>query len=248
MARLLGQRTAEMHHALASVDNHAFVPEQFTPFYQRAVYQSMRNLTSEAFSLLRNRARYSESLPPVAAGLLTREEEVLGRLRAIVGKVLSGQRQRIHGDYHLGQVLYTGNDFSIIDYEGEPSRPLSERKIKRSPLRDVAGMLRSFDYAVQTALRDQLKRGMDQANEARAQAFGRYWYAWISAAYLSSYVSLATANGIIAKDSNELALMLDVWMIEKAVYELAYELNNRPDWLEVPALGLESLLEGRTEP
>ena len=167
---------------------------------------------------------------------------MLGRLRAIVGKVLGGQRQRIHGDYHLGQVLYTGNDFSIIDYEGEPSRPLSERKIKRSPLRDVAGMLRSFDYAVQTALRDQLKRGMDQANEARAQAFGRYWYAWVSAAYLSSYVSLATANGTIAKDSNEVAMMLDVWMIGKAVYELGYELNNRPDWLEVPALGLEALL------
>jgi maltose alpha-D-glucosyltransferase/alpha-amylase len=125
---------------------------------------------------------------------------------------------------------------------------MSERKIKRSPLRDVAGMLRSFDYAVQTALRDQLKRGLDQANEARAQAFGRYWYAWVSAAFLGSYTSIAMKNEIIASDTNEVAIMLDVWMIEKAVYELAYELNNRPDWLEVPALGLQALLEARTAP
>jgi maltose alpha-D-glucosyltransferase/alpha-amylase len=246
MARLLGTRTAEMHSALASIEDQAFVPEQYTPFYQRALYQSMRNLTSEAFSLLRNRARMSE-LPPAAHDLLSREEEVLGRLRSIVGRVLQGHRQRIHGDYHLGQVLYTGNDFSIIDYEGEPARPLGERKIKRSALRDVAGMLRSFDYAVQTALRDQLARGMEQANEARAQAFGRYWQAWVSAAYLSAYLETATRNKTVATDSNEVAILLDVWMIEKAVYELGYELNNRPDWLEVPALGLQALLESQAE-
>jgi maltose alpha-D-glucosyltransferase/alpha-amylase len=242
MARLLGRRTAEMHQALASIEDPAFVPEPYTPFYQRGIYQSMRNLTSEAFSLLRNRARMAD-LPAAAQDLLSCEDEVLGRLRAIVGKVLSGPRQRIHGDYHLGQVLYTGNDFSIIDYEGEPARPLNERKIKRSPLRDVAGMLRSFDYAVQTALRDQMARGIEQANEARAQAFGRYWLAWTSSAFLSAYIEVATRNGTISSDASEVAMMLDVWMLEKAVYELAYELNNRPDWLEVPALGMKALLE-----
>jgi predicted trehalose synthase len=101
---------------------------------------------------------------------------------------------------------------------------------------------------VQTALRDQLARGMDPANEARAQSFGRYWLAWVSASYLSAYIENATRDGTIASDAAEVALLLDVWMLEKGVYELAYELNNRPDWLDVPAQGVQALLEAQTEP
>src|SRR6185369_1955857 len=143
-AELLGRRTAEMHIALASRDDiPAFAPEPFTPHYQRSIYQSMRTQAVQTLQLLRRRAKDN----PEAQMVIAREAELQKRFRAVLDGRISGQRIRTHGDYHLGQVLYTGNDFVIIDFEGEPLRPLSERRIKRSALRDVAGMLRSFHYA-----------------------------------------------------------------------------------------------------
>ena len=145
-------------------------------------------------------------------------------------------------------MLYTGNDFLIIDFEGEPARPLGERRIKRTPMRDVAGMLRSFDYAAYTAVRQEHERGLEQSAETRALAWGRFWYAWTSAAYLGSYMRTAREAGFLpAGHNDEIELLLDVHMLEKAVYELGYELNNRPDWLGVPSAGLLALLDGSVD-
>ena len=150
---------------------------------------------------------------------------------------------RIHGDYHLGQVLFTGSDFVIIDFEGEPARPLAERRKKRSPLQDVAGMLRSFHYAAYAPLLhdngEKLPQEELQALESRAQ----YWQKWVSATFLKTYLEVSGNSNLIPKDREELALLLDLYLLDKAIYELGYELNNRPSWVRIPLDGILQLLQ-----
>jgi maltose alpha-D-glucosyltransferase / alpha-amylase len=243
-ARLLGQRTAEMHAALASGDEGTeFVQEPFTPFYQRSLYQSMRNLATNSFALLAQKVKADESISPEAIGVIRLEDTILARFRGIVNRPLTSTRVRNHGDFHLGQVLSTGNDFIITDFEGEPARSLNERRLKRSPLRDVAGMLRSFSYAVHTAIRERQQRGLPEESGQRAHNWGRFWQVWVSSIYLGSYLEEARRAGFLTASPEEVELLLDLFMLEKAVYEVAYELNNRPDWLTVPLQGILELLQ-----
>jgi maltose alpha-D-glucosyltransferase / alpha-amylase len=239
-AELLGRRTAEMHLALASRDNvPAFVPEPFTPHYQRSVYQSMRTQAVQTMQLLRRRAKDN----PEAQMLLAREAELQKRFRAVLDGRISGQRIRTHGDYHLGQVLYTGNDFVIIDFEGEPLRPLSERRIKRSALRDVAGMLRSFHYAPYAVLFGQAPgvviRAEDQSTLDTAATF---WHHAVSAAFLRAYFTASAAAPHLPATREELRVLLDAYRLEKALYEIVYELSNRPEWVRIPLRGVLELL------
>ena len=248
MARLLGLRTAEMHLALArETENEAFAPEPFTSLYQRALYQSMRNLGARTFRLLRENL---ETLPEpertVARRLVQREDAVLEVFSAVRGRRIDAVRTRTHGDYHLGQVLYTGNDFVIIDFEGEPSRSVAERRIKRSPLRDVAGMLRSFDYAVQAVRRGATGVGVVRAeDQERLEPWARFWRHWVGAAFLRPYLGLAKGAPFLPDDPVDLERLLNALLMEKAVYELAYELDNRPDWIGTPLEGVLDLLEPR---
>jgi maltose alpha-D-glucosyltransferase / alpha-amylase len=253
-ARVLGRRTAEMHLALASdTANKDFAPEPFTPFYQRSLYQSMRNLVTKSLELLRKKA---STLPPreqaQAHQVCAAQPEILKRLRAIYETKIEGVRIRCHGDYHLGQVLYTGKDFVIFDFEGEPARPIGERRIKRSPMRDVAAMIRSFHYAAYAALFRQLELGaMHQENLIQLEPWVLSWYMWISAAFLHSYranVTTSLADGeaaleLLPRSKEPLAVLLYSQLLEKAVYELSYELNNRPAWIRIPLEGVEQLLE-----
>jgi maltose alpha-D-glucosyltransferase/alpha-amylase len=242
--RLLGQRTAQLHWALATAgDRAAFQPEPFTPYYQRALYQSMRNLTTNSFTLLAGVAKNNGDAPPEVATVLGLENEVLERFRNLTSRPLTSMRTRVHGDLHLGQVLYTGNDFLITDFEGEPSRPVSERRIKRSPLRDVAGMLRSFNYAVHSALLEERQSGLSEEREVVARSWGRFWQCWVSSIFLGSYLQEAGKEGFLSADKRELELLLDIYTLEKAVYELAYEINNRPSWLIVPLQGILEILQ-----
>jgi maltose alpha-D-glucosyltransferase/alpha-amylase len=252
-ARLLGERTAEMHLALASLrDDPAFAPEPFTPFYQRSLYQSMRNLTEQAFQILRRRAKeLPDELRPAGERLLGAHPDVLRRFRILADRKVTALRTRIHGDYHLGQVLRTGRDFVIIDFEGEPAMPLSTRRIKRSPLRDVAGMIRSFDYAAHHGLNSVAARGgaVSRDDESRLRSYAQLWYRWVSSAFLRAYLRVAQPGGFLPADQAELRVMLTAYLLEKAVYELGYELNNRPDWVRLPLHGILSLLEeGAGEP
>jgi maltose alpha-D-glucosyltransferase/alpha-amylase len=245
-ARLLGQRTAEMHLALTSnVDDEAFAPEPFTPFYQRGLYQSMRNLTEEAFDLLKRRHR---QLPEDARALAERvaalKPDVLKRFRAILSRKIGVKRSRHHGDFHLGQVLWTGRDFVIIDFEGEPARSLPARRLKRSALRDVAGMIRSFHYAAFQGLEKQASRGVVSAQDrAMLESWAEYWYAWASAAFLRSYLRTAEGGVFVPKGKQALRELLTVYLLEKAVYELGYELNHRPDWVKLPLAGILNLMQ-----
>ncbi len=243
MIYLLGQRTAEMHRALASqVQDPAMRPDEFSTLYQRSVYQSMRSLTRRVFIQLgQNRNRLDESLRPRVEQMLAAEQKILARMAKIMGPKLSAQKTRLHGDYHLGQVLFTGKDFVIIDFEGEPARTLSERRLKRSPLRDVAGMLRSFHYAARMALHRH--QGEHPGDAPLLESWLEFWQTYVGGAFLQCYREVLGASAIIPQEAAGLATMLRAFLLEKAVYELGYELNNRPDWLIIPLIGIERLLE-----
>jgi maltose alpha-D-glucosyltransferase/alpha-amylase len=247
LASLLGIRTAELHLALA---NHggdtAFEPEPFTPFARRSLYQSLRNLVARVFSLL------SDALPNLpepsrldAEQVLPRQSDIMAKFAELLrGRKIESSRIRIHGDYHLGQVLYVNNDFVIIDFEGEPARALGERKIKRSPLVDIAGMLRSFDYAVESVLAGKVEGSrLRREDIAQLRPWGTKWVELVSRLFLDSYLATATAGGLIPSNRDEIDLLLDTHVLEKAIYEIAYELNNRPDWVTIPLRGVTRVLK-----
>jgi maltose alpha-D-glucosyltransferase/alpha-amylase len=245
-AQLLGQRTAELHVALASnATEPAFAPEPLTLAYQRPLHQSMRNLTGRVVQLLRRRLKtLPEQSQSDAAQVLALEPEILSRFHSLIEHKFNATRTRIHGDYHLGQVLYTGKDFMIIDFEGEPARTLTERRQKKSPLQDVAGMLRSFHYAAYAAYFEQLARGLVTAHLAAGlEVWARYWQLWVSAAFLKGYLRVAQNASFLPETPEGLRILLDVHLLEKAVYELGYELNNRPDWVKIPLQGILQTLQ-----
>ncbi len=246
LARQLGFRTGELHAALASeTRDPAFAPEPFTEHYQRSVYQSIHTLSRHNMRLL---ARVADSLPPGAAHdakvVLAGHDTVDTRLRALLSHRFGGQRIRVHGDFHAGQVLHTGRDLVIIDFEGEPARPLSERRLKRSALRDVAGMIRSFHYAAYgSLLHPGLGPNVREEDAPALEPWVRAWYRWASAAYLGGYREATAGAAFLPSDAGEWATVLDAMLFHKAFYELGYELNNRPDWVAIPLRGIAQLLE-----
>ncbi|MBE2284601.1 MAG: maltose alpha-D-glucosyltransferase [Prosthecobacter sp.] len=243
-ARLLGERTAQMHLALAADhEDPRFAPEAFTGHYQRSLYQSMRAATRRMHQLLERRLpQLPETCLEETSALLGYEESILARLAHILDHKVVATRIRHHGDYHLGQVLNTGRDFNVIDFEGEPARPLSERCMKRSPLRDVAGMLRSFHYAAHTA-RSRLS-AVRAEDVAHLETWAEIWVDQISRQFIDSYLRAAGTASFIPRDEGTLNMLLEVFMLEKAVYEVVYEINNRPDWLFIPIRGIRRILEG----
>jgi maltose alpha-D-glucosyltransferase/alpha-amylase len=244
-AELLGKRTGELHVALASAaDDPAFSPEPFTPFYQRSIFEGMRTLTAQVTPLLEKRRG---NLPPHASALagmvLSRSDDIIKRFRSVMDRPITGARVRVHGDYHLGQILFTGKDFVIVDFEGEPARPIGERRLKRSPMRDIAGMLRSLHYAAYVALHNLVAVGMIRQDQLDVmETWSRYWYVWSSASFLRGYLREATVPGVLPETSHQSAVLLDAYLMEKAVYEVGYELNNRPEWVHIPLAGILDLL------
>jgi maltose alpha-D-glucosyltransferase / alpha-amylase len=244
-AQQLGRRTAELHLALSSdTATPAFAPEPFTR-------DDMARLVAAATGEVR-RARESldsrvDALAPDAAAsaraLLARAEQTLHQIHeghvTRAGGVI-GSRSRIHGDYHLGQVLWAEGDFYLLDFEGEPARPLEQRRQKESPLKDVAGMLRSFSYAAYAALFAHTTGGA--AEFERLEPWARVWQHWTSAAFLTGYFAAAGGASFVPADPVQRAALLDLFLLDKALYELNYELNSRPDWIRIPLRGLMELL------
>jgi len=246
-AGLLGQRTAELHLALSTgYEDPDFATEPFSKLYQRSLYQSMRSLAGRVFRRLRrNLGSVPDALQPEAQRALGREKEAVDYFRSISKEKIAAKRLRCHGDYHLGQVLYTGKDFVIMDFEGEPDRPISERRIKRSPLRDVAGMLRSFNYAAFSTVFSMEERGLIGPDEAldSTESWAYYWYEWVAAAFLRHYLERASEGDFLPRSRDELRTLLNILLLEKALYEMGYELNNRPNWLKIPLRGFHQLLD-----
>ena len=168
---------------------------------------------------------------------------MLFRSRAFFELETCALRIRCHGDYHLGQVLWTGRDFLITDFEGEPARPLSERRMKHTPIMDVASMLRSFSYAPYVALLRQQPDLLVVDAGARLEAWIRFWHGWVSVVFLNAYLGIAERASFWPRSQAEFRVLLDVHLLEKAVYEIGYELNNRPDWVRIPVLGVLEILE-----
>jgi trehalose synthase-fused probable maltokinase len=223
-AALLGRRTAELHQALAGdSEDEAFAPESFTPFAQRALYQALRNLAGRTlYALRRQLATLPEQARADAEALLAGEAAILERFAAVLRRPIRGRRIRTHGDYHLEQVLHTADDLVIIDFEGEPSRPAAYRRLRHSPLQDVVAMVRSFLDAAITAA--------EKASPARpaAEQVAHAWAQCASAAFLRAYQETAAHDGLIPEGRDELELLLDVFLLERALYEVHYDLNNRP--------------------
>jgi maltose alpha-D-glucosyltransferase / alpha-amylase len=239
---LLGRRTAEFHLALMKgTDRPDFRPEPFGYLYQMALAQSMISYTRRTLRLASKAELHGESLRRELAGVIAHQEDVTGRFMAIRQKTMACVRIRVHGDYHLGQVLYSGNDFVIIDYEGEPARSFDDRRIKRSSIRDVAGMIRSFQYVVYSALLDE-KTGEQYRGVSQAERWGTIWYKSVAATFLGAYLDATSDFGLVPSDRDALSVLLDAFLLEKATYELAYELNNRPKWVVIPLRGIEELL------
>jgi maltose alpha-D-glucosyltransferase/alpha-amylase len=243
LARQLGQRTAEVHLLLGQESsNPAFAPEPFTSQHQQSIYQWSHVRIARTFEMLRRRR---DGLGPVVGELLDAvlpAEKALDKLmRRITRTRIDAQRIRGHGDLHLGQVLFTGNDFVIIDFEGEPARPINERRFKRGALRDAMGMMRSFSYATQAALRSGRVRPEDAP---RLGEWADSWTAWVSAAYLKSYLDTLGSSSLAPATDEARDLLLEFYEIEKVIYEVEYELNNRPDWLQIPLAGLAHIIVG----
>jgi maltose alpha-D-glucosyltransferase/alpha-amylase len=159
----------------------------------------------------------------------------------IYARKVNAMKIRTHGDYHLGQVLFTGKDFVILDFEGEPARAYSERRIKRSPLRDVAGMIRSFHYAAYNAYFQ-----MDITRKEQAEVLEQWaeqWYHYISGFYIKAYLETTKGSAFIPDEKEDLTVLLQTFLLEKAIYELNYELNNRPNWVIIPIQGIKSIMK-----
>lgn len=243
-ARLLGRRTAELHLALATpTADKAFSAEQFTPNDLAADSTRIHAQIVAALDAMKlNMKQVPANLMDRAASLLSQRKELLDRAHtlATASPYRFGRRIRIHGDYHLGQVLRTKEDFLIVDFEGEPARPLEERRRKQSPLRDVAGMMRSFSYAAFAALDLHTQRHPESAKALEPWATA--WERAASNAFLSKYREVVAANPELIPQPEQAQAMLLAFLLEKALYELLYELNNRPSWLRIPLGGVLSLL------
>jgi maltose alpha-D-glucosyltransferase/alpha-amylase len=249
-ARLLGRRTAELHLAFAShPDEPDFAPEACLPPWHRATYQSMRNIAGQALRSLgvRQRTLAPESAAS-AARILAHPERIEARFEAFLKQKVSVVRVRCHGNLHLGQILYTGNDFVIIDFDGEIARPLNDRRRKRTATRDLATMLRSFHRAAFGALSEQIRGGaLGKHDFASMEWSARFWQMWISSAFLREYLAVAEGAPFVPRERVELMTLLDALILERALYELGRELGRdhgaESPWTRIALHSIEQILE-----
>ncbi|MHB1245327.1 MAG: maltose alpha-D-glucosyltransferase [Sulfuriferula sp.] len=242
LIRTLGQRTGELHKALAATTGDpAFDPE---PAVEADFVTWNQRVHTEMGSTLDNLTRHQDALPEsaraTARALLGQRDAIAERIHACAKASTQAIKIRYHGDYHLGQVLLTQNDFVLIDFEGEPARPLAERNQKHSPLKDVAGMLRSFNYAAYAALAQVGAERPD--NFATLEPYVRAWEAEAARVFLEAYQEAVRGTNLYA-NSQSLRSLLDLFLLEKAFYELRYELDHRPDWVSIPMHGILELLD-----
>ena len=229
--RLLGQRTGEMHKALASGAGLAdFKPEDFSLHYQRSLFAGLQ---SQVRATLQNLERKLSTLPEEvrqeAEKIINSRDKILTTLKRIYTEKFDTTKIRIHGNYHLRKILFTGKDVAILDFGGNPTRSYSERRLKRSPLRDVAGMIRSFYYAAYEGL---LLNNNDEME--KLLPFANMWIHYTSGYFLDAYLKTVEGSSFVPKDKNAVKIMLETYLLDKALYSLNYELNNRPRLVIIP--------------
>ncbi|MCW5983050.1 MAG: maltose alpha-D-glucosyltransferase [Bryobacteraceae bacterium] len=243
-AAVLGKRTAQMHRALSEATDPAFVPEPLGPAERAELALQFQEHAAKVLDALKAKlASLADDIIDRAGYVVSLRRRLLGKLTAVAKIEEEAARIRIHGDYHLGQVLSVEHDFFIIDFEGEPARPLAERRQKQSPLKDVAGMLRSFSYAAYSGWQAYVARRPEEA--ARMEAWATHWERWSAAAFLKAYREGTEGCDFAPRHPEPFEKLLDAFLLDKALYEIHYELNNRPDWVRIPLVGLLSLLGER---
>lgn len=248
--QLLGSRTADMHNALVSDKNDpAFCPVGFDDAYRHWLANHFEQLMGKRQQLL---ADVGAALPahakPLAEVFLASIQQIETQLAAVQGLDAQSMRIRIHGDYHLGQVLHEQGDYIILDFEGEPESSVSDRKVKHSPLKDVAGMLRSFHYAAYAALYFSPGAASLRATHPEAEALAEKWFQLVASVYLGSYLDRLDRQAFQLQDESELISLLRIHLLEKAVYEFGYELNGRPDWVIIPLKGIQQIIGAQLNP
>ncbi|MEJ7644189.1 MAG: maltose alpha-D-glucosyltransferase [Chryseolinea sp.] len=241
--RLLGVRTAEMHLALGSrTDIEAFAPERYSLHYQRSLYSGLKTLVRNTFqNQALNLQKLDVEVMKEAQAVIAMQPAILDVFKDIYKNKIDVVKIRIHGDFHLGQVLFTGKDFIITDFEGEPARSYSERRLRRSPLRDVAGMIRSFHYAAYASL--FLDNQIRKEDYKKLMPIVEEWYRYVSNIFLQAYLEGVKGTAFIPQTSEELDTLMTTFLLEKAIYELSYEMNNRPDWVIIPLNGIKAIMK-----
>ena len=245
MVSLIGKRTGELHLALSSgTEDPDFAPEPFTLLYQRSLYQSMRTCTRKVTELLRkNLPQLAESVQSEAEELIKREREILDAMQKITSHKFSAFKTRIHGDYHLGQLLHTGDDFYFTDFEGYPAKSLSERRFKQSPLRDVAAMVYSFYHAAFATLANSPQ--VRAEDKPLLEPWAWLWYRYNSGIFLDAYLESIKRASFVPHLHEDFKTLLTAFMLNKAALEVEYELNNRPEWVVFPLRALLDLINRR---
>ncbi|CAN5686913.1 maltose alpha-D-glucosyltransferase [soil metagenome] len=247
-ARVLGERIGQMHLVLGAADpaDRDFAPEPLAPFHVRSLYQAIRTSVRDSLALLDQRqGGLSEIDRTAAAEVLSATDAADRHLRRLLDTRIGGQRMRVHGDLHLGQVLDTGSDVMIIDFEGEPARPMSERRLKRPALTDLAGMLRSYHYAAHWPRLERMQLA-GRPGEARDLAiWSSFWYQWVAASCVAGYREVTQGAAFLPQDDEGWSVLLDALLISKAAYELRYELGSRPQWAGIPLVAFRGLVAER---
>lgn len=245
LVSLLGKRTAEMHLGLFAPDAaDAFSPESFTPEYRQFLHRRFTDLLDRRYNLLIDNYKVLAQDPvtwELAWAFMEAREMIKAFVEEILTRPMHSQRIRIHGDYHLGQVLATGNDYIIIDFEGEPESSIAERKIKHSPLKDVAGMIRSYHYAVSAKLFNSVET--ENIPSDRLQLVSERWYKLIKDTYLDAYFDTFGWPHPLFRNQSEINYLLLLYLLEKAVYELGYEISYRPSWVKIPLKGIVDVIQ-----
>jgi maltose alpha-D-glucosyltransferase / alpha-amylase len=250
-ARLLGECTGKLHLALAAdPKDPAFVPEPFTSQYQRSVFQTMRTVAVQNLRLLRKQLKtLAADLLPLAQRVAEAEPAIIQHYRHFSERQFTARRIRIHGDFHLGQVLWTGKDFAFVDFESDNTLALSERRIKRSPLRDVAGLVRSLHYAAYAGLHQHVERGViPHENLPRFESWVRHWNQWVSVSCLKGYLHHVGPSGILPAREEDLHAMLRAYLLNHMMIELGRELRPPSSRLKIPLQGILYLVDGQAPP
>ena len=240
-ATALGKRTAQLHMALASAtEDPSFAPEAMTATDVQSLLDGLRTDAARVLDLLKDSmAGMPDESIDMAALVLSRRSPILNGFRLPAEDGAFGERIRIHGDYHLGQVLQVKTDYVILDFEGEPARPLKERRAKSSPMKDVAGMIRSLGYAAYSGLIAHTTRRPE--DWSTLEPWARLWEQSMGAEFLRAYRSTAEGAPFLPSSDEGFRRLLRVFLLDKALYELSYELNNRPTWVRIPLMGILSL-------
>ena len=240
---LLGHRTGQMHQALSSNNElSAFTPEEYSLNCQHSLVFSIQSLMETVFqNLKKNMEKIENHVKQEAEEVLNMKNEIVTMLQRIYDRQINVTKIRIHGDYHLGQILFTGKDFIIVDFEGEPASSFNERRLKCCSLRDVAGMIRSFHYAAYGSL--LLNTQIRSEDIKTLLPFIELWFHHASGFFIKSYLKTVNGAPFIPNNNEDIEVLLETFLLQKAIYELNYELNYRLDWIEVPLRGIKSIIE-----